>query len=97
MFYQRKIYKKIKRYLEAKQVIVITGLRRVGKTTILKQILSEIKSDNKAYFDLEKISDRDIFDQKNYDNILLDLEKRGVDIKKKIYRPKDFAPCNKFP
>ena len=85
MIYQRKIYKKIKPYLEAKQVIVITGMRRVGKTTILKQILSEIKSDNKAYFDLEKISDRDVFDQKNYENILLDLEKKGVDLTKKMY------------
>ncbi|MEK9130240.1 MAG: ATP-binding protein [Patescibacteria group bacterium] len=85
MIYQRKIYKKIKKYLSAKQAIIITGMRRVGKTTILKQILSEIKSKNKAYFDLEKLSDRSVFDQKNYDNILLDLEKKGINIKKKIY------------
>ncbi|MBU1663346.1 ATP-binding protein [Patescibacteria group bacterium] len=85
MIYQRKIYKKIKKYLNVKQTIVITGMRRVGKTTILKQILSEIKSKNKTYFDLEKLSDRSVFDQKNYDNILLDLERKGIDIKKKIY------------
>jgi len=85
MIYQRKVYKKIKKYFGAKQVLVITGMRRVGKTTILKQILSEIKSENKAYFDLEKLSDRSIFVQKNYDNILLDLEGKGIDIKKKIY------------
>lgn len=85
MIYQRKIYKKIKKYFRAKQVIVITGMRRVGKTTILKQILSEIKSENKAYFDLEKLSDRNVFNQENYDNILLDLEGKGIDIKKKIY------------
>jgi len=85
MIYQRKIYKKIKKYVGVKQVIVITGMRRVGKTTILKQLLSEVKSENKAYFDLEKLSDRDVFDQKNYDNILLDFEGKGIDIKKKIY------------
>ncbi|MFH1252932.1 MAG: ATP-binding protein [Candidatus Uhrbacteria bacterium] len=85
MIFQRKIHQKIKKHLNVKQVIVITGLRRVGKTTILKQLLSEIKSGNKIYFDLEKISDREIFDQKNYDNVILDLEKRGIDIKKKIY------------
>jgi len=85
MFYSRKIFKKIKKYLGAKQVIVITGIRRVGKTTLLKEILSEIKSENKAYFDLEKLSDRDVFNQKNYDNILLDLEKQGIDTKKKVY------------
>lgn len=85
MKYERKIYQKIKKYIKTKQVIVITGMRRVGKTTILERILSEIKSDNKIYFDLEKISDRDVFDQKNYDNILLDLERKGIDVKKKIY------------
>lgn len=85
MIYQRKIYKKIKKYFSARQVIVITGMRRVGKTTMLRQILSEIKSENKAYFDLEKLSDRNMFDQKNYDNILLDLERKGIDIKKKMY------------
>jgi predicted AAA+ superfamily ATPase len=85
MIYQRKIYKKIKKYFSAKQIIVITGMRRVGKTTILKQILSEIKSTNKIYFDLEKLSDRNVFGQKNYDNILLDIERKGIDIKKKIY------------
>ena len=85
MLYQRKIYKKLKKYIREKQVIVITGMRRVGKTTILKQILSEIKSDNKAYFDLEKLSDRNVFDQNNYDNILLDIESKGIDIKNKIY------------
>jgi len=85
MLYQRKIYKKIKKYFGAKQVLVITGMRRVGKTTILKQILSEIKSKNKAYFDLEKLSDRNVFDQKNYDNILLDFEGKGIDAKKKVY------------
>lgn len=85
MIFQRKIYKKIKKYVSTKQVIVITGMRRVGKTTILKQLLSEVKSKNKAYFDLEKLSDRGVFDQKNYDNIILDLEGKGIDIKKKIY------------
>jgi predicted AAA+ superfamily ATPase len=85
MFYQRKLYQKIKKRLNFKQVLVITGLRRVGKTTLLKQLLSEIKSENKIYFDLEKISDREIFDQKNYDNIILDLERFGINTKKKIY------------
>lgn len=85
MIYRRKIYEKIKKHFDVKQVVVITGMRRVGKTTILKQILSEIKSANKAYFDLESLSDRSLFDQKNYDNIPLDLERKGINIKDKIY------------
>lgn len=85
MIYPRKIYKKIKAHIRSRQAIVITGMRRTGKTTLLKQILDDIHSENKQYFDLEKISDREFFDRKNYDAIILDLEQRGMDRKKKIY------------
>lgn len=83
--YPRTIYSRIKAHLGTKSVVVLTGMRRTGKTTILKHILSEIRSDNKAYFDLEKISDREFFDRKNYDSILLDLAQRGLEPKKKLY------------
>lgn len=85
MIFPRKIYRKIKKYIRYRQVIVITGMRRTGKTTLLKQILADIPSGNTHYFDLEKISDREFFDRKNYDIILLDLERRGIDREKKIY------------
>jgi len=85
MFYPRKIYKDLKRHLVSRQVTVLTGMRRTGKTTLVRQLLSEIKSSNKAYFDLEKVANRDLFFQKNYDNILLDLEQKGIDPKKKIF------------
>lgn len=85
MFYPRKIYKGLKTHLKARQVTVLTGMRRTGKTTLAKQLLSEINSSNKAYFDLEKIDVRDLFFQKNYDNILRDLEEKGIDSQKKIF------------
>lgn len=84
MPYARKIYPSLKKFLNARQAMVITGMRRTGKTTLLRQLMDEIGSDNKLYFDLEKINDRDIFDRKNYDDILLDLESRGLDLGKKI-------------
>ena len=31
----REIYIELKKYLDAKQIIALTGLRRVGKTTIM--------------------------------------------------------------
>ena len=85
MLYPRKIYKDLKKHLANRQVTVLTGMRRTGKTTLVKQLLLEIKSSNKAYFDLEKVDNRDLFFQKNYDNILLDLEQKGIDSKKKIF------------
>lgn len=38
---EREIYSKIKRFLEMPQIIALTGLRRVGKTTIMLKIVEE--------------------------------------------------------
>ena len=46
----------------------------------------EVKSANKAYLDLEQASLREIFKEKNYDNVLLDLTKKfDLNLKEKIY------------
>jgi Predicted ATPase (AAA+ superfamily) len=85
MFYNRKIYPNIKEHLSNKQITVITGMRRVGKTTIVNKLLAEIDSKNKVFFDLQKISNQELFAQKNYDNIILDLRSQGIKTEEKIY------------
>jgi hypothetical protein len=41
--YKRKIFKKIKdTFLKYKQILILTGLRRVGKTTIIYQLIDEL-------------------------------------------------------
>lgn len=57
----RKIYNELERHLDRKQVTVITGLRRVGKSTALKYLISKAKTDNKIYLDLERIENQNIF------------------------------------
>ena len=42
--YKRKLYTDIEKRIEDKEIIVITGMRRVGKTTLLRMIYDEIKS-----------------------------------------------------
>ena len=84
-FLPRKIYSELKKHLKAKQITVITGMRRTGKTTLVKQLLREIPSRNKLYIDLERLDNRDLFSQKNYDNILKELAARGVSTDSKIY------------
>ncbi len=37
-----KYLSKLKKYLDIKQIIVLTGLRRVGKTTLMKLVIEEI-------------------------------------------------------
>lgn len=60
-------------------------MRRTGKTTLVKQLLADIPAENKIYIDLERIDNREIFSEKNYDSVLYTLEKRGLDTKNKIY------------
>ena len=54
----REIYQKLQKYIDAKQIIALTGLRRVGKTTIMLKIVKEkidsgFSSDNIIYFSFD--------------------------------------------
>lgn len=85
MFIERKIYHQLKKHLLQKQITVITGIRRSGKTTILKQLFSEIKSPNQLYLDFQRLDNRELFSEKNYDNIIYALSERGLDFSRKTY------------
>jgi hypothetical protein len=58
MFVERKIYPKLLEDLTNKQVIVITGMRRVGKTTLLKELLKNTPVGSSIFVDLERIDNR---------------------------------------
>jgi hypothetical protein len=79
MLYTRKIYGALKEHADKKQVSIITGLRRSGKTTLIKQLLKEVLSDNSVYIDLERLDNRILFKTPNYDTIVLALKQRGLD------------------
>lgn len=85
MFFTREIYPALSRHLKARQITVITGMRRTGKTTLLKHLLDEVGSDNKLYLDLERLDQREIFNEKNYDTVLRTLVALGLKPNKKIY------------
>ena len=61
----RDIYQKLQKYIEAKQIIALTGLRRTGKTTIMMKIIKEkidsgFAKDNIIYFSFDNFRDLDI-------------------------------------
>jgi len=61
----REIYQKLQKYIEAKQIIALTGLRRVGKTTIMLKIIEEkidsgFAPDNIIYFSFDTFRDLDL-------------------------------------
>jgi hypothetical protein len=81
----RIIYTDLLAHLAKKQITVLTGMRRVGKTTALKFLLENIPTENKAYFDLEKVDHRYLFKQKLYADVERSLQVEGVDLTRKAF------------
>lgn len=83
-FKERLTYPDLKEHLSKRQITIITGLRRTGKTTLVRKLMDDFKSSNKYYFDLERLDNRELFSEKNYENIITALTSRGLDFRKKV-------------
>ena len=70
MIYPRKLKSYLVRELDTDYIIVVTGMRRVGKTFLLQDLYNGISSQNKVFLDLEKLEYRAIFTQDSYDAII---------------------------
>jgi predicted AAA+ superfamily ATPase len=84
-FIPRKIQEKLNKIIAQKKVTVITGMRGVGKTTLLRHYFEKISSKNKLQLNLEDALTRKIFAEINYKNIVRALQQEGIDIMKKSY------------
>jgi predicted AAA+ superfamily ATPase len=78
--YPRFIFPALKDALADQRVIVITGMRRTGKTTSVRWLLDQIPSENKIYLDLERLDQRSVFEESNYDLVRDYLRNRGLNI-----------------
>lgn len=85
MIIERNLYQKIRPYLESKEAIIITGMRRVGKTTLLKWIFDQIPSNNKLNLDLENPINQKYFEQEDYGRIRFILETLNLNFKERAY------------
>jgi len=78
--YKRKVFNRIFKLIDYKQILILSGLRRVGKTTLIYQIIDHLlkKNDSKRifYFNFDKKVEEitDIFDAYS--------EMTGIDWKK---------------
>jgi len=70
---KRFLYHKIVKYLEHKNALIITGMRQVGKTTLMQQIFAEINYP-KLWFDFDNPLDLLHFENINYDAIYENLK-----------------------
>lgn len=85
MFYKRDILPRLENEVETKEIIVITGMRQVGKTTTLNHLAGLVKSENKALLDLENPLHRKIFEEDNFDAVWNNLAQFGITTQKKAY------------
>src|SRR3990167_2539032 len=76
---ERDIYTQIEPVLFAPEAIVITGMRRVGKTTLLRFIQEKLASSNALFLDLENPVNQRYFEVENYEAILDNLKFLGLD------------------
>lgn len=83
MIYPRKIKNKILKEFDNDLIIVILGMRRVGKTYLLYDLFNQIKTKNKIFLDLEKPEDRQIFNEENLEAIINNLKILGINLKEK--------------
>lgn len=81
----RTLFPALQRALADQRVIVITGQRRVGKTTAARWLLDQAPGDNKLYLDLERLDQRAVFGESNYDLVLDFLRNRGLDLSRPAY------------
>jgi len=60
-------------------------MRRVGKTTLYRQVFEKIESKNKVFLDMENPMERKIFEEMDFNNIWANLKQYGLDSSKKAY------------
>ena len=75
----------IEKYLLSPEAIVLTGMRRTGKTTVLNYFYHRLQTDNKLYLDLENPVNRMYFEELNYAKIKTTFEALGLDLARKSY------------
>lgn len=79
MFKNRKIYPSLLEHAKSPLVTVLTGMRRTGKTTLVKKLLEDLPNKNSIFLDFQRLDIREMFLQKNYDAIRENLISQGLD------------------
>lgn len=78
MIYHRKIYSDLLEHAQMPLVTVLTGMRRTGKTTLIKQLLEDLPNKNSLYLDLQRPDNQELFVNRNYDAVVEAFVSRGL-------------------
>lgn len=83
--YPRRLTRTLTKEIDLPRITIITGMRQVGKTTLIHQIFNNIKSPHKIFLDLENPLNQKAFEEVNFDNIIPNLEQLGFSLGKKSF------------
>ena len=81
---KRFLYHEVIKHLKHKNALIITGMRQVGKTTLMKQIFNEIENP-KLWFDFDNPLDLLHFENIDYDAIYETLKKEASAGRKRLF------------
>ena len=94
---KRLLYYDLVKYLNHKNALVITGMRQVGKTTLMRQVFEEVK-EPKLWFDFDNPLDQKVFEDEDYKVIykrLTDMGKKADKISVFIDEIQNFPEITK--
>lgn len=75
---KRKILAELEKELLSDKVIVLTGMRRVGKTTLVRYLYDQLSTGRKLFLDLENPLNQAYFQEVDYEKIKLYFERLAV-------------------
>jgi predicted AAA+ superfamily ATPase len=81
---KRTLLENITRFINNDQIIVITGMRQVGKTSLIRLILEQLRDNPVYYFDLEDFTYLDICN-KGHESFVNFLKLQGADFSKRLF------------
>jgi len=73
---KRLLYYELVKHLDHKNALLITGMRQVGKTTLMRQVFKEVK-EPKLWFDFDNPLDQKVFEDEDYKVIYKRLSDMG--------------------
>lgn len=81
---KRYLFNDVLKYLDHKNALIITGMRQVGKTTLMKQLYDQVKGP-KLWYDFENPLDLLHFENINYDAIYEVLKNESGSGKRRLF------------
>lgn len=84
-YFNRRIFNQLIQQMDYKEILVLTGMRRTGKTTLLKMLFETVDSENKLMLDMENLINQRIFSETDFNNVWNGLKELGLRPEKKAW------------